>query len=80
MTLKTAPICGGIHPIFGLLLDKSDLNDGYDLKKKLPYKLITQLLTLKQSSSSERALMDARSDPPKLKFHGELGTSDDCVA
>ena len=24
--------------------------------------------------------MDARSDPPKLKFHGELGTSDDCVA
>ena len=63
MTLQTDPIGGGIHPIFGLFMGGSDLNGEYDLKRKFPYKLATQLLTTKQSSLSERPIMDARSDP-----------------
>ena len=71
MTLQTDPICGRIHPIFGLLMDGNDLNDEYDLKKD-PYKPTTQLCTPKQSSSPKRELLDARYDPSKLKFHGKL--------
>ena len=78
MTLQTDPICGRIHPIFGLLMDGNDLNDEYDLKKD-PYKPTTQLCTPKQSSSPKRELLDARYDPSKLKFHGKLETPVDCV-
>ena len=41
--------------------------------KKYPYTLTTHIRTPKLSSSSERSLMDERSDPSKLKFHGKLG-------
>ena len=57
----------------------SCLNDEYDIKTKPPYKLTTQLRTPKQSSSSEIDLMDTRSYPYRLKFHGKLETPADCV-
>ena len=78
MTLKTAPIHGGIHLIFGLFMGDSDLNDKYDLKQS-PYKLTTQLCTPKKSTSSERSLMDSKSDTSKLKCHGKLDTPADCI-
>ena len=43
-------------------------------EKQKTYKLAMQLLNPKQSSSSERAHMDARSGLPKLNFHLEIGT------
>ena len=79
MTPKTDPISVGIHPIFGLFVGGSDINDEYDLKIKSPYKQTNQLYTPKQSSSSERALMNARFDPSKFKFHGKLETPADCA-
>ena len=79
MTLQTAPICGGIHLIFGFFVGGSDLNDGYYLKTKSPYKLPTRLNTPKQSSSSWKSLINAGLDLPKLKFHGKLETPADCV-
>lgn len=75
----TSPRRGGIHPIFGLFMGGSDLDDDYKLKSQAPYKLTTQLRNPKQSGSSEQSLMDARTDATKLKFHGKLETSADCT-
>ena len=54
-------------------------NEEYDFKTKYPYKLTTQLCTLKQSNSSKISLVDARSDLPKLKFPMKLGKPVNCV-
>ena len=79
MTLQTDPICGGIYPIFGLFVGGSDINHDYDIKKKSPYELATQLRTPKQSILSKISLMDARSDPSKMKLYGKLDTPADFV-
>ena len=78
-TLQTPPISVRIDPIFGLFMCGSDINDDYNLNTKSLYKLTTQLRIPKQSRSSEIYLMEVRSDPPKLKFHGKLETPADCV-
>ena len=58
----------------------SDINDECDIKTKSPYKLTTQILTPKQSSSYERAIMDVRSDLSKIKFHRKFETPAGCFA
>ena len=70
MTLQNTPIYRGIHPIFGLFIVGSDINYDYAFKTKSPYKVTTQINTPKQSNSSKRPLMDARSDPSKLNLTG----------
>ena len=73
------PIRGGLHPIYGLFMGGSDLNDDYTLKTKLPYKFTTQLRNSKQSSSSEHMLMKRRSDATAITFKGNLEVSDTCI-
>ena len=74
MTLQTSPFRRGICPIFGLFMGGSDINYKYALKIKYSYKLTTQLQTPKKYITSKIALIDVRSDLPKLKFHGKLDT------
>ena len=75
----TAPIRGGLHPIYGLFMGGSELNDDYTLKTNTPYKFTTQLRNSKQSSSSEQMLMKRRSDATAITFKGNLEVSETCI-
>ena len=79
MTLQTPPISGGVHQISGLFMCCSDHNEMYAAKNKSLYKLTTQICTLKQSISSKISLMNAKSDPFKIKIQGKLETPADYV-
>ena len=75
---QTNLIGGGLHPIYSLFMGSSDLNSDYTLKSTNPCKLTMQLCNAKQSRKSERALMDARADATRIKFHGKLETTPEC--
>ena len=75
----TSPLRGGIHPIYGLFMGGSELDDSYALINNSPYKLTTQLRNSKQSSQSERSLMTARSNASAITFHGNLETPSKCI-
>ena len=79
MSTPIPPHRGGIHPIFRLFMGGSNLDDTYHLKSNSLYKLTTQLCNAKQSGSSECALLDARMDALKIKFHGKLETAANCT-
>ncbi len=44
-SLLTLPLRGGVHPIDGICMDGSDLNDDYTLKSKTPYKYKLSFVT-----------------------------------
>ena len=60
MNAITKPKRGGVHPIYRLFMGASELTDDYTLTSTTLYKLTTQLRNPKQSSSSERILINAR--------------------
>ena len=72
---RTDSIRGGKHPIHGIYLGGSSLKDDYSLKRLNSYKYTTQLRSSKQSTSSERALMDSRDSSSIIKFDGKLELS-----
>ena len=73
--IRTDPVRGGKHPIHGIYLGGSSLQDDYSLKRLNSYKYTTQLRSSKQSASSERALMDSRDSSSIIKFDGKLELS-----
>ena len=77
--MNVMPKRGGMHPIYGLFMEGSELTNDYTLKSITPYKLITQLQNSKQSSSSERILISARQNASSVTFKGNLETPSNCT-
>jgi len=67
------PKRGGIHPIYGIYIGGSVLNDEYELEEPLfTFAFHTQLRTIKSLPSIEKSLRDAMKSTTTIKFNGSL--------
>ena len=69
------PRSGDIHPIYGVYLGGSSLNDDYSLINVNSYRVTSQLRSIKQTGISEKNLINSREDSSLLKFNGKLEVS-----
>lgn len=69
------PIRGGTHPIYGIYLGGSALDDSYHLTAEANltnFRHISQVRSPKQSNTNESALIALMDDETKTKFKGNL--------
>ena len=67
-----APKRGGIHPVYGLYIAGSGLDQDYKPKERNTYSYASQRRNVMTISSIERDLVTARDAMNNLKFDGRL--------
>ena len=71
-TVVVPPKRGGIHPVYGLYIGGSALDDSYKAVDSSSYSYASQRRHVKTISSIERDLVTARDSTTTLKFDGKL--------
>ena len=71
-TTVVVPKRGGIHPLYGLYIGGSGLDQDYQPKDRNSYSYASQRRNVKTISSIERDLVTARDSTTNLKFDGRL--------
>jgi hypothetical protein len=68
----SSPKRDGLHPIYGVYIGGSPLDDTYKQKSKITYSYALQRCNVKTISSIERNLIIIRNSTVTLKFDGQL--------
>ena len=71
-TSATKPKRGDSHPIFGIYLGGSALDDSYKLTSDNTFHHVSQVCSVKQANSNETTLISNMEDNTKIKFNGNL--------
>ena len=68
----TKPKRGDTHPIYGIYLGGSALDDAYKLTSDNTFHHVSQVRSVKQANSNETTLISNMEDNTKIKFNGNL--------